>query len=70
MIKGCWLITALLLVAFALILARGVTIEHFREPIYMNREKIEKDWYRQSNGTIYGIHSHLLSGQPYYSSAY
>jgi hypothetical protein len=44
--------------------------EHYRDPIYLNRRKMLYDWYPRSNGSIYGIYSHLLSGFPYYNKAY
>lgn len=36
--------------------------EHFKDPIYLNREKMVRDWYPRSNGSIYGI------GKDYYNS--
>ena len=44
--------------------------EHYRDPIYLNRKKMLCDWYPRSNGSIYGLQSHVLSGFPYYDRAY
>ena len=44
--------------------------EHYRDPIYLNRQKMMCDWYPRSNGSIYGESSHLLSGFAYYDNAY
>ena len=44
--------------------------EHYRDPIYLNQEKYKCDLYPRSNGSIYGLFSHLLSGFPYYNKAY
>ena len=46
------------------------TIETFIDPIYPNAKKIQEDWYSGANGSIYGEHSHLMSGYPYYDKAY
>lgn len=45
-------------------------VENYRDPIYLNRQKMLCDWYPRSNGSIYGTQSHVLSGFPYYDKAY
>lgn len=45
-------------------------VEHYRDPIYLNRQKYACDWYPRANGTIYGERSHIMSGFPYYFKAY
>lgn len=56
--------------------------EYYRDPIYLNRDKMVHDWYPRANGSIYGwphtpdVHVnsrgawHLFSGYPYYDRAY
>jgi len=46
------------------------TKEGYRSPIYLNRQKMECDWYPRSSGSLYGNSSHVLSGFPYYDKAY
>lgn len=45
-------------------------LENFREPIFINRQKLLCDNYPRANGSIYGEASHLMSGYPYYDKAY
>lgn len=44
--------------------------EGYIDPIYLNRQKYMCDIYPRSNGSIYGLASHVLSGFAYYDSAY
>ena len=44
--------------------------ENYRDPIFLNKQKLKCDIYPRTNGSIYGIYSHLMSGYPYYDRAY
>lgn len=50
--------------------------EGYRDPIYLNREKLAYDWYPRANGSIYGFPYRyggswsIFSGYPYYDTAY
>lgn len=35
--------------------------ESYKDPIYLNRDKMVRDWYPRSNGSIYGV------GEDYYT---
>lgn len=48
----------------------GNSVEHYRDPIYLNRRKYLCDYYPRANGSIYGEQSHVMSGFAYYDSAY
>ena len=55
---------------FVVCLCSKKNIENYRDPIYLNRQKMLCDWYPRANGSIYGEQSHVLSGFPYYDKAY
>jgi hypothetical protein len=61
---------AVILAVFIGYLMFGKTLENYRDPIYLNRRKMLCDWYPRANGSIYGLQSHVLSGFPYWDSAY
>ena len=50
--------------------------EGFRDPIWMNRQKMVYDWYPRANGSIYGYPSmyggswNIFTGYPYYDKVY
>lgn len=50
--------------------------EYYRDPLYLNRSKLNYDWYPRSNGSIYGYPYRyggswsIFSGYPYYDKAY
>lgn len=50
--------------------------EGYRDPIYLNRQKMVEDWYPRANGSIYGFPYRyggswdIFSGFPYYNRAY
>lgn len=67
---GSMIYIALLVVIFVVVVCMSSQRERYRDPIYMNRQKMLCDWYPRANGSIYGPYSHLLSGFPYYDKAY
>jgi len=50
--------------------------EGYRDPIYLNREKMVRDWYPRANGSIYGFPYRyggswdIFSGFAYYPRVY
>ncbi len=73
MAKSCDFILPVVLVLIALglfLVLSSPSVENYRDPIYLNRKKMLCDWYPRSNGSIYGLYSHVLSGFPYYDRAY
>ena len=50
--------------------------ESYRDPIYMNRQKLTKDWYPNTNGSIYGFPAiyggswNIFTGYPSYENVY
>ena len=50
--------------------------EYYRDPIYLNRQKFNYDYYPRANGTIYGYQYayggswSILRGYPFYDKAY
>lgn len=66
------MLTLLLIIVFVvlLFLMFKPTREHFRDPIYMDKDKLMLDYYPQTNGTIYGNCSDIFSGYSYYDKAY
>lgn len=64
------LILVLVIVVTIVIVLLSRRREHYRDPIYLNKAKLNCDWYPRANGTIYGYRSHVLSGFPYYNKAY
>jgi hypothetical protein len=45
-------------------------IQGFRDPYYVNNEKLQCDYYPRANGSIYQINGDLLTGFPFYDRAY
>jgi len=45
-------------------------IQGFRDPYYVNSEKLQCDYYPRANGSIYQINGDLLTGFPFYDRAY
>ena len=48
-------------------------VEHYRDPIWMNKKKMIDDWYERSNGSIYGNYSQgydMFQGYPVFPKAY
>lgn len=64
------MLMGILLLVAIFIMVKGSNIEGYRDPIYLNRKKMLCDWYPRSNGSIYGLQSHVLSGFPYFDKAY
>ena len=60
------LIAALILIVLAMKPCR----EHYRDPIFLNRQKYLCDIYPRANGTIYTNNSNVLTGFPFYDRAY
>ena len=44
--------------------------EGYRDPIYLNKEKMDCMWYPYSNGSIYGPDSNIFTGYQYNFKAY
>nr|QBK85882.1 MAG: hypothetical protein LCMAC101_04770 [Marseillevirus LCMAC101] len=50
--------------------------EGYRDPIYLNVDKMVNDWYPRSNGSVYGFNRmyggswNIFTGYPYYDKAY
>lgn len=63
-------IVVILAIVFGKILFGKKLVEGYRDPIYLNRRKMLCDYYPRANGSIYGLESHVLSGFPYWDSAY
>ena len=51
-------------------------IETFRDPLYMNQQKLEYDWYPRTRGSIYGMplkyggNYHMMTGYNFDPKAY
>lgn len=45
-------------------------IRGFKDPYYLNSEKLQCDMYPKSNGSIYKLTGDLLTGFPFYDKAY
>jgi len=53
--------------------AKSPVVEHYIDPIWMNKKKMYDDWYPRSNGSIYGNVVEpwdMFSGFPVYPRAY
>lgn len=67
---------ALLILTFYMYINSTCKTEGYRDPIYLNRQKLAYDWYPRANGSIYGYPIkyggswNLFSGFPYYPKAY
>ncbi len=78
MVNSTIVVLILIIVLFSLAIIGGISrkIEGYRDPIYLNRQKMVYDWYPRSNGSIYGLPYQyggsysLFSGYPYYYNAY
>lgn len=44
--------------------------EGYRDPLYLNKEKMDCAWYPYSNGSIYGNDSNIFTGYQYNDKAY
>jgi len=70
------LLGILAILSIIYVLSKKPLIEGYRDPIYLNRQKMVKDWYPRSNGSIYGYPYRyggswsMFSGYPYYDRAY
>ena len=70
------LLIALVLIFFVVSTASSNRREGYRDPLYLNREKLAYDWYPRANGSIYGFPYRyggswsIFSGYPYYDTAY
>ncbi len=73
------LVAALIIFAIVFLFATNKPCgckEGYRDPIYLNREKLIYDWYPRANGSIYGFPLRyggswtIFSGYPYYDRAY
>jgi len=68
------LIVAVIAVLYVCIFHK--TVENYRDPIYLNRDKLEYDWYPRTSGSIYGMplkyggNHHLFSGINFNPKAY
>lgn len=70
------------LIAFTIMYAAGYfipymykksSVEHYRDPIWMNKKKMYDDWYPRSNGSIYGTFVtpyDMFTGYPTFPKAY
>lgn len=67
--ETCLILLLIVLIAGIIFTSRKV-VENYRDPIYLNRQKMLCDLYPRANGSIYGPQSHVLSGFPYYDKAY
>ena len=48
-------------------------VEHYRDPVWMNKKKMLDDWYERSNGSIYGNYVQgydMFQGYPTFPKAY
>lgn len=52
------------------------SVEWYRDPLYMNQQKLSCDWYPRTTGSIYGMPIkygggwHLMSGYSFAPKAY
>jgi uncharacterized membrane protein YbaN (DUF454 family) len=49
------------------------SLEHYRDPIWMNKKKMYNDYYPRSNGSIYGNYYQpwdMFTGYPTFPKAY
>jgi len=49
------------------------SLEHYRDPIWMNKKKMYNDYYPRSNGSIYGNYYQpwdMFGGYPTFPKAY
>ncbi len=44
--------------------------ENYREPIFLNKQKLQCDDYPRANGSIYGESSNIMTGYAFYPKAY
>ncbi len=70
------IIVGIILLAF-LLCKKEKLIEHYRDPLYINRTKYAYDIYPRTNGSLYGFSAaqgigswNIFSGYPYYDRAY
>lgn len=68
--RPVYLVSVLLVVFVVVALVGCRRSEAYRDPIYLNPEKMYQDWYPRANGTIYGPFANIFSGHPYYPRAY
>lgn len=57
--KTCYVapILALILLAGMILYTLLSRRENYKDPLYLNRDKMVRDWYPRSNGSIYGVGS-------------
>ena len=70
-----WYIILIIILIVLLLWYKKGKIEGYRDPLYLNREKLVYDWYPRSNGSIYGMYRpygdwDLFTGFPFYNNVY
>lgn len=64
---------AVFLAAVYMCMKKDKGVEHYRDPIWMNKKKMYNDYYPRSNGSIYGNYYQpwdMFSGYPTFPRAY
>jgi hypothetical protein len=64
---------AVFLAAVYMCLKKSTSLEHYRDPIWMNKKKMYNDYYPRSNGSIYGNYYQpwdMFTGYPTFPRAY
>lgn len=76
--NSLYLLLIIIIVIFVIyfLMRKPCQKEGYRDPIYMNRQKMIYDWYPRTNGSIYGWPMdyggswNMFSGFVYYDKAY
>lgn len=75
-ISVCAIVLILVSITALLVLYLKSSKESYRDPLYISRAKLTKDYYPKANGSIYGFPYRyggswsISSGFPYYDKAY